>query len=70
MKISAIEAIPFAIPYAKPLRFADCKVRTAEGLRVHTDGGLRVTTRLGGFGCWAPGANAPSPSETPGGRHI
>ena len=29
MKITAIEAIPFAIPYLKPLRFASGEVHTA-----------------------------------------
>ena len=42
MKITAIEAIPFAIPYAKPLRFASGEVRVAEHVlvRVHTDDGV------------------------------
>ena len=39
MKITQIEAIPFAIPYRKPLRFASGEVHTAEHVlvRVHTD---------------------------------
>ncbi|RJQ85465.1 mandelate racemase/muconate lactonizing enzyme family protein [Amycolatopsis panacis] len=42
MKITRIEAIPFAIPYRKPLRFASGEVRTAEHVlvRVHTDDGV------------------------------
>ncbi|GAA1481367.1 muconate cycloisomerase [Gordonia sinesedis] len=42
MKITAVEAIPFAIPYTKPLRFASGEVRTAEHVlvRVHTDDGV------------------------------
>lgn len=42
MKITQVEAIPFAIPYAKPLRFASGEVHTAEHVlvRVHTDSGL------------------------------
>lgn len=42
MKISAVEAIPFAIPYTKPLRFASGEVHTAEHVlvRVHTDEGI------------------------------
>ncbi|MFE4539327.1 mandelate racemase/muconate lactonizing enzyme family protein [Streptomyces scopuliridis] len=42
MKIAKVEAIPFAIPYAKPLRFASGEVRTAEHVlvRVHTDEGV------------------------------
>jgi len=42
MKITDIEAIPFAIPYRKPLRFASGEVTTAEHvlIRVHTDDGL------------------------------
>ncbi|WP_247196526.1 hypothetical protein [Streptomyces sp. GESEQ-35] len=42
MKITAIEAVPYAIPYTKPLRFASGEVRTAEHVlvRVHTDAGL------------------------------
>ena len=37
MKILAIEAIPFAVPYRKPLRFASGEVHTAEPVhgRVH-----------------------------------
>ncbi|MFI5614204.1 mandelate racemase/muconate lactonizing enzyme family protein [Amycolatopsis sp. NPDC051903] len=42
MKITQVEAIPFAIPYRKPLRFASGEVRTAEHVlvRVHTDDGV------------------------------
>ncbi|PWI06221.1 enolase [Streptomyces sp. NWU339] len=42
MKIARMEAIPFAIPYAKPLRFASGEVHTADHVlvRVHTDEGL------------------------------
>jgi L-alanine-DL-glutamate epimerase-like enolase superfamily enzyme len=39
VKICRVEAIPFAIPYRKPLRFASGEVRIAEHVlvRVHTD---------------------------------
>ena len=42
MKISRIEAIPFSIPYRKPLRFASGEIFAAEHVlvRVHTDSGL------------------------------
>ncbi|MGV9857686.1 mandelate racemase/muconate lactonizing enzyme family protein [Gordonia sp. NPDC003425] len=42
MKITEIEAIPFAIPYRKPLRFASGEVHVAEHVlvRVHTDDGI------------------------------
>ena len=42
MKVTRIEAIPFAIPYRKPLRFASGEVTTAEHVlvRVHTDDGV------------------------------
>ncbi len=42
MKITQVEAIPFAIPYRKPLRFASGEVSVAEHVlvRVHTDTGL------------------------------
>jgi L-alanine-DL-glutamate epimerase-like enolase superfamily enzyme len=42
MKITRVEAIPFAIPYRKPLRFASGEVTVAEHVlvRVHTDEGL------------------------------
>ncbi|WP_206791937.1 mandelate racemase/muconate lactonizing enzyme family protein [Amycolatopsis sp. MtRt-6] len=42
MKITRVEAIPFAIPYRKPLRFASGEVRAAEHVlvRVHTDDGI------------------------------
>ena len=42
MKITTIEAIPFAIPYVKPLRFASGEVTVADNvlIRVHTDDGL------------------------------
>jgi L-alanine-DL-glutamate epimerase-like enolase superfamily enzyme len=43
--ISRIEAIPFAIPYRKPLRFASGEVHRAEHVlvRVHTEDGLTGT---------------------------
>lgn len=42
MKIERIEAIPYAIPYNHPLRFASGEVTTADHvlIRVHTDEGL------------------------------
>lgn len=42
MKITSIEAIPFAIPYLKPLRFASGEVHTASHVlvRVHSDDGI------------------------------
>ncbi|TKA04651.1 mandelate racemase/muconate lactonizing enzyme family protein [Actinacidiphila oryziradicis] len=42
MKITKVEAIPFAIPYRKPLRFASGEVHVADHVlvRVHTDEGL------------------------------
>ena len=42
MKITQVEAIPFTIPYAKPLRFASGEVHAAEHVlvRVHTDEGV------------------------------
>ncbi|MEV6338813.1 enolase C-terminal domain-like protein [Nocardia vinacea] len=42
MKITGVEAIPFAIPYRKPLKFASGEVHTAEHVlvRVHTDDGV------------------------------
>ena len=42
MKIARIEAIPFAVPYRKPLRFASGEVHTADHVlvRVHTDDGI------------------------------
>ncbi|HLN76995.1 MAG TPA: enolase C-terminal domain-like protein [Nocardioidaceae bacterium] len=42
MKVTRVEAIPFAIPYKKPLHFASGEVRVAEHVlvRVHTDDGL------------------------------
>jgi len=42
MKITAIEAIPYAIPYSKALRFASGEVHVAEHVlvRVHTDDGV------------------------------
>ncbi|WP_335938894.1 mandelate racemase/muconate lactonizing enzyme family protein [Streptomyces sp. PTD5-9] len=45
MKIVQVEAIPFAIPYAKPLKFASGEVHTADHVlvRVHTDEGLTGT---------------------------
>jgi L-alanine-DL-glutamate epimerase-like enolase superfamily enzyme len=42
MKIIKIEAIPYAIPYSKPLRFASGEVHVAEHVlvRVHTSDGI------------------------------
>ncbi|MFJ8931520.1 mandelate racemase/muconate lactonizing enzyme family protein [Streptomyces sp. NPDC102364] len=42
MKITQIEAIPFAIPYRKPLKFASGEVHVADHVlvRVHTDEGI------------------------------
>ena len=42
MKIVKIEAVPFAIPYRKPLRFASGEVHVADHVlvRVHTDDGV------------------------------
>ena len=42
MKITAVEAIPFVIPYSKPLKFASGEVHAAEHVlvRVHTDDGV------------------------------
>lgn len=42
MKITAVEAIPYAIPYAKPLKFASGEVHVAEHVlvRVTTDDGV------------------------------
>jgi L-alanine-DL-glutamate epimerase-like enolase superfamily enzyme len=42
VKITKIEAIPFAIPYRKPLKFASGEIRVAEHVlvRVHTDDGV------------------------------
>ncbi|ORA31629.1 mandelate racemase/muconate lactonizing enzyme family protein [Mycobacterium aquaticum] len=42
MKITRIEAIPFTVPYRKPLRFASGEVHAAEHVlvRVHTDDGI------------------------------
>jgi L-Ala-D/L-Glu epimerase len=42
MKIAKVEAIPFAIPYRKPLRFASGEVHVADHVlvRVHTDDGV------------------------------
>ena len=42
MKIIAVEAIPFSIPYVKPLKFASGEVHAAEHVlvRVHTDDGV------------------------------
>lgn len=42
MKITSIEAIPFAIPYRKPVRFASGEVTVADHVlvRVHTDDGI------------------------------
>ncbi|MET1035496.1 MAG: enolase C-terminal domain-like protein [Arthrobacter sp.] len=42
MKIERIEAIPYAIPYTHPLKFASGEVEAAEHvlIRIHTDDGL------------------------------
>ncbi|MEV0055109.1 enolase C-terminal domain-like protein [Saccharopolyspora shandongensis] len=42
MKITRVEAIPFAIPYRKPLKFASGEVAAAEHvlIRVHTEDGV------------------------------
>jgi len=42
VKITQVEAIPFAIPYSKPLKFASGEVHVAEHVlvRVHTDDGV------------------------------
>ena len=42
MKITRVEAIPYAIPYVKPLRFASGEVTAAQHVlvRVHTDQGV------------------------------
>ncbi|WP_405863755.1 mandelate racemase/muconate lactonizing enzyme family protein [Streptomyces sp. NBC_00005] len=42
MKITAVETVPYAIPYTKPLRFASGEVHSAEHVlvRIHTDEGL------------------------------
>lgn len=42
MKITKIEAIPYAIPYTHPLRFASGEVHTADHvlIRVHTEDGI------------------------------
>ena len=42
MKISTVEAIPFSIPYSRPLHFASGEVTHADHVlvRVHTDSGL------------------------------
>ncbi|XUL92832.1 mandelate racemase/muconate lactonizing enzyme family protein [Streptomyces galilaeus] len=45
MKVTAVEAIPFAIPYRKPLKFASGEAHSADHVlvRVHTDEGLTGT---------------------------
>jgi L-alanine-DL-glutamate epimerase-like enolase superfamily enzyme len=45
MKVTRVEAIPFAIPYTKPLKFASGEVRVADHVlvRVHTDDGITGT---------------------------
>jgi L-alanine-DL-glutamate epimerase-like enolase superfamily enzyme len=42
MKIAAVEAIPFSIPFIRPLKFASGEVHAAEHVlvRVHTDDGV------------------------------
>lgn len=45
MKITDLEAIPYAIPYSHPLKFASGEVSTADHIlvRVHTDEGITGT---------------------------
>ncbi|MGH1553228.1 mandelate racemase/muconate lactonizing enzyme family protein [Streptomyces sp. L7] len=45
MKVTAVEAVPFTIPYRKPLKFASGEAHTADHVlvRVHTDEGLTGT---------------------------
>ncbi|WP_326731523.1 mandelate racemase/muconate lactonizing enzyme family protein [Streptomyces phaeochromogenes] len=45
MKITGVDAVPFAIPYRKPLKFASGEVHTADHVlvRVHTDEGFTGT---------------------------
>ena len=45
MKVGAVEAIPYTIPYAKPMRFASGEVRDAEHvlIRITTDDGITGT---------------------------
>jgi hypothetical protein len=47
VKVTELEAIPFAIPYRKPLRFASGEVTVAEHVlvRVYTDVGLVAPPR-------------------------
>ena len=42
VRITAVEAIPFAVPYRRPARFASGQVDTADNVlvRVHTDAGV------------------------------
>jgi L-Ala-D/L-Glu epimerase len=42
VRITALEAIPFAVPYRRPAGFASGTVTTADNVlvRVHTDAGL------------------------------
>jgi L-alanine-DL-glutamate epimerase-like enolase superfamily enzyme len=42
VKITAVEAIPYAIPYRRPLHFASGEVHAAQHIlvRVHTDDGV------------------------------
>ncbi|MGO1182289.1 MAG: mandelate racemase/muconate lactonizing enzyme family protein [Micrococcaceae bacterium] len=42
MKITAVEAIPYAIPYTHPLKFASGEVHTADHIlvKIHTDAGI------------------------------
>ncbi|MEV0702861.1 hypothetical protein AB0I53_33770 [Saccharopolyspora sp. NPDC050389] len=60
MKITRVEAIPFAIPYTKPLKFASGEVATAAHvlIRVHTEDGV----------VGAPPARSPSARRTSGPR--
>ena len=41
-RVTAVEAIPFAVPYRRPAGFASGTVTTADNVlvRVHTDAGL------------------------------
>lgn len=45
MKITALEAIPYSIPYTHPLKFASGEVHAAEHvlIRIHTDEGIAGT---------------------------
>ena len=62
MKVTKVEAIPFAIPYRKPLRFASGEVFVAEHVlvRVYTDTGLCLPFAVLEFKCTDPGAAVPA----------